>query len=67
MADHKFKIGQMVLFYPRASRGIITHRGRPYRITRRLPAAGGHPQYQIRCTETEDHFSAGESELRVIS
>jgi len=67
MADHKFKIGQMVLFYPRASRRIIAHQGRPYRITLRLPEASGRLRYQIRCTETDNDFSADENELRVIA
>jgi hypothetical protein len=66
-SDHKFKIGQMVLFYPRASRRIVVPRNRPYRITQRLPAVSGQLQYQIRCTETADDFSADENELRVIA
>jgi len=53
VADHKFKIGQMVFFHPR-SRGVDTTRGRPFQITQRLPATdGGEPQYRIRSTYVE--------------
>ena len=64
MADHKFKIGQVVLFRPNPIRGIGAPANQRYRITQRLPASRGRPQYQIRCEETERNFSANERELR---
>ena len=67
MADHKFKIGQMVLFYPGAGRRIIVPRNRPYQITRRLPEASGQPQYQIRCTVTGEEFVTSDKELRAVA
>jgi hypothetical protein len=64
MAEHKFKIGQTVLFRPRASRGINIALNHPYQITRRLPVAGGQHQYRIRCIATDGEFAASESELQ---
>lgn len=63
MAQYKFKIGQMVFFRPRANRRIIAPVNQQYRITQRLPAAAGEPQYQIRCEDTERNFLASEREL----
>jgi hypothetical protein len=39
---------------------------RPYRVTQRLPAARGEPQYRIRCILTEHEFAASDGELRAI-
>jgi len=47
MADHKFKIGQMVFFSSSFAR-VDAHRKTPYQITVRLPAAGSEFQYRIR-------------------
>jgi hypothetical protein len=63
MAEHKFKIGQTVLFRPRADRGINISLNL-YQVTRRLPVAGGQHQYRIRCTATHSEFAASESELQ---
>jgi hypothetical protein len=63
-SDHKFKIGQTVLFRPRANRGINIALNHPYQVTRRLPVAGGQHQYRIRCTATHSEFAASESELQ---
>jgi hypothetical protein len=40
---------------------------RPYRVTQRLPAARGEPQYRIRCILTEREFAASDGELRAIA
>jgi hypothetical protein len=63
MAEHKFKIGQMVFFHPR-SRNVDVPRGRAFQVTQRLPVTGGEPQYRIRGSEHE--VAAGESELRPV-
>jgi hypothetical protein len=65
MADHKFKIGQMVFFYPR-SRGADVPRSRPFQITARLPPMDGEYQYRIRSPFEEHERAAGESELRFV-
>jgi len=65
MTEPKFKIGQMVLFRPRSSRGINIALNHPYQVIRRL--TGDVPQYRIRCTQTGDEFTASESELRLSS
>jgi hypothetical protein len=65
MAHHKFKIGQMVFFYPR-SRGADVPRSRPFQITARLPAMEGEYQYRIRSPFEEHERAAAESELRVV-
>jgi hypothetical protein len=65
MADHRFKIGQMVFFYPR-SRGADVPRSRPFQITARLPAIDGENQYRIRSPFEEQERAASESELRVV-
>ena len=63
MADHKFKIGQMVYFHPR-SRGIDAPANRPYQITQRLPPTDGEYQYRIRSPYEDHERAASESELR---
>ena len=60
MADHKFKIGQMVLFCPKRR---PTDR-RPYRVVQILSAPLGESQYRIKSTGSEREFTAKESELR---
>jgi len=66
VTGHKFKIGRLVLFYPRekghsqldAAHGI-------YRIIRRLPPAeDGEFQYEIRSDREGHNRVAKESELR---
>jgi hypothetical protein len=66
-AEPKFKIGQVVLFRPRASRGINAPLNHPYQVARRLPDTLGQYHYQIRCTVTDGEFTASESELRLAT
>jgi hypothetical protein len=54
VTKHKFKIGQLVYFYPMGARRIDAAPG-PYQITKRLPAGeDGQFRYQIRNT-LEEH------------
>jgi hypothetical protein len=54
VTKHKFKIGQLVYFYPKGARRIDAAPG-PYQITKRLPAGeDGQFRYQIRNT-LEEH------------
>jgi hypothetical protein len=63
MAEHKFKIGQLVYFHPKKSRLAAGAPTGPYQIIRRLPAADEEFQYAIK-TVFEDHERvAKESEL----
>jgi hypothetical protein len=61
MAEYKFKIGEIVNFYPKppndAPRGA-------YQIIRRLPAAEGEFQYVIRSAYEDHQRVAKENELR---
>jgi len=63
MAEHKFKIGQLVYFHPQRSRLVADAPAGPYQITRRLPAAEGEFQYVIRSTNEDHERVAKESEL----
>jgi len=67
MAEYRFKIGELVLFRPRARRQIDAPLKRPYRVMQRLPEARGAAQYQIRCTLTGKEFAASAVELRAIA
>ena len=63
MTKHKFKIGQLVHFYPRGAGRIDSAPGQ-YQITKRLPAReDGEFQYEIRSTLEEYDRVARESEL----
>ena len=53
MAEHLFKIGQLVYLNP-TSRLTAGAPSGPYQITRRLPEADGEFQYAIKCA-FEDH------------
>jgi hypothetical protein len=67
MADHKFKIGQMVFYHPR--RGIVpidAPTRSPYQITARLPQIDGEFQYRIKSIHEEHERAASESELRPV-
>jgi hypothetical protein len=46
MANHKFKVGQMVDFIP--SRSGVPASVRAYKILRLLPQEGGEPLYRIK-------------------
>jgi len=65
MTNHKFKIGQMVLFHP-SSRGVYAHRKTPYQITARLPPTDGELQYRIRSAFEGHERAASEKELRSV-
>ena len=63
MTKHKFKIGQLVYFYPKGARRVDAAPG-PYQITKRLPAGeDGRFRYEIRSTFEEHDRVARESEL----
>ena len=53
MSEHKFKIGQLVHYYPKRQAPVVLAPGL-YQIVRRLPLANGEPQYEIRST-LEEH------------
>jgi hypothetical protein len=65
VAEHKFKIGQLVYFHPKAAGWTqLDAVPGPYQITKRLPAAeDGEFQYEIRNTLEEHNRVARESEL----
>ena len=62
MAEHKFKIGQIVFFRPKLRPTDTPANNLPYRITQSLPPINGEPGYRIQFSERE--FLASESELR---
>ena len=64
MADHKFKIGQAVLFRPKQQLTLTPLNGRPCRVIQILPAMNGEVHYRIRSVQTEHEIAASESELR---
>ena len=60
MAEHKFKIGQLVYFQP----GLSGHAPPgPYQIIRRLPESEGEFRYVIRSTYEDHERVAREGEL----
>jgi hypothetical protein len=62
LSDHRFKIGQIVSYSPRAGGGAGV-----YQIAQLVPTVGDEPQYRIR-SDTEPHLrSAKESELRSLN
>jgi hypothetical protein len=64
MAEHKFKIGQLVHYYPnKFGRASIHLASGLYQIIKRLPSANGEPQYEIRNTLEQYDRVARESEL----
>ena len=63
MADHKFKIGQMVSFRPKLRQADTLPDYRPYRVMQILSVPIGVPQYRIK-SSGEREFAAMESELR---
>jgi hypothetical protein len=63
VTKRKFKIGQLVYFYPKGAGRVDSAPGQ-YQITRRLPAGqDGEFQYEIRSTLEEYDRVARESEL----
>ena len=63
MAEHKFKIGQVVYFHPKNSRSPSYAPSGPYQIIRRRPAIDGEFQYVIRSAYEDHERVARESEL----
>jgi len=65
MAEHKFKMGQLVDFHPRKGPGLplFAPEG-PYKVSKRLPSAAAEFQYVIRSTNGSRDCVARESELR---
>jgi hypothetical protein len=61
MANHKFKVGQMVDLIP--SRAVIPALVRAYKILRVLPQEGGEPLYRIKTIAEAFERIAKESEL----
>jgi hypothetical protein len=66
MADHKFKIGQTVLFRPKRQLTLTPLNGRPCRVIQLLPAMNGEPNYRIKSMQTQHEIAATESELRPL-
>jgi hypothetical protein len=63
MTEHRFKIGQLVRYYPKWRVSIDTVSGL-YQIIKRLPPADdGESQYEIRSTLEQHNRIARESEL----
>jgi hypothetical protein len=62
VTEPKFKIGQLVYFYPRGAHRVDSAPGL-YQITRRLPAEDGESRYEIRNTLEEHNRVARENEL----
>jgi len=66
MADHRFKIGQMVFYHPKLP-GVDAPTNRPFQITMQLPSPDdGEPLYRIRSPFEEHERVASESELRPV-
>ncbi len=65
MTEYKFKIGQLVYFYPKGlGRSRIDAAPGPYLIIRRLPSTkDGEFQYEVRSTLEEHNWVARKSEL----
>jgi hypothetical protein len=64
MTEHKFKIGQLVHYYPKSvGRASIDLASGLYQIIRRLSSTSGEPQYEIRNTLEQHDRVARESEL----
>jgi len=64
MAEHKFKIGQMVFYLP--GRYLGASSSWPYQIMHRLPPSAGEYQYRIKSAYEEHERVASESELRAV-
>lgn len=63
MAQHKFKLGQLVEFVP--DKLQVSVAPGTYKVTRLLPAAGRDLQYQIKNSAEVFERIAGESQLTV--
>ncbi len=63
MAEHKFKIGQVVYYRLKRSTAPLSAPPGSYQIIRRLPATEGEFQYVIRSANEDHERIARESEL----
>jgi hypothetical protein len=61
VANHKFKVGQLVNFAP--SRSGMPASGRQYEVVRLLPPESGELQYRVKCKGDTFERVARESEL----
>ena len=61
MANHKYKVGQLVTFAP--SRSGMPTSGRQYEVVRLLPPESGELQYRVKCKGDTFERVARESEL----
>ena len=63
MSHHKFRVGQMVDFFP--SRSGVPASARAYKVLRLLPKESGEPLYRIKTIAEVFERIARESELTV--
>jgi hypothetical protein len=63
MAEHKFKIGQIVYLRSKRSNSPLSPSSGPYQIVRRLPVTEGEFQYVIRSANEDHQRVVRESEL----
>jgi hypothetical protein len=61
VANHKYKVGQLVNFAP--SRSGMPTSGRQYEVVRLLPPESGELQYRVKCKGDTFERVARESEL----
>jgi len=61
MAQHKYKVGQLVSYSP--AKGGMPVSALQYEIVRRLPAEGGEPLYRVKSRGEVFERVARESEL----
>jgi hypothetical protein len=64
MAEHKFKIRQMVFYLP--GRYVGASSNWPYQIMQRLPQSAGEYQHRIKSAYEEHERAASESELQAV-
>jgi hypothetical protein len=63
MAEYKFKIGQVVYFYPKKAKLPSNAPSGPYQVIRRLPAMNGEFECVIRRAYEDHERVAREGEL----
>jgi hypothetical protein len=63
MANHKFRVGQIVQLTPALSRNVP---GGAYQVTKQLPDIGGEFEYRIKSVNEPHERVARESELREL-
>jgi hypothetical protein len=61
VANHKYKVGQLVNFAP--SRSGMPTSGRQYEVVRLLPPESGELQYRVKCKGDTFERVARDSEL----